>query len=126
MSDARDFFGYKRPDDEPGRREETAEDDPTAPPQLDEAITLDSPRVIKGIDSADMVGRVRELPRQLALARRVAAAVKLPTSHTEVDGICVLAMGGSAIGAELVEGIAGERLRVPLVVHRDYGLPAWA
>jgi glucose/mannose-6-phosphate isomerase len=126
MSDARDFFGYKHPDEEPGRREDSAVDDASAPPQFDEAITLDNPRVIHGIDSADMVGRVRELPRQLALARRVAAAVKLPPSHTEVDAVCVLAMGGSAIGAELVEGIAGDRLRVPLTVHRDYGLPAWA
>jgi glucose/mannose-6-phosphate isomerase len=126
MSDARDFFGYKHPDEEPGRREEPADDDDAAPPQFDEAITLDNPRVIKGIDTADMVGRVREMPRQLALARRVAATVKLPSSHTDVDAVCVLAMGGSAIGAELVEGIAGDRLRVPLVVHRDYGLPAWA
>jgi glucose/mannose-6-phosphate isomerase len=126
MSDARDFFGYKHPDEEPGRREEPAADDASAPPQFDEAITLDDPRVIRGIDSADMIGRVRELPRQLALARRVAAAVKLPVSHTEVETVCVLAMGGSAIGAELVEGIAGDRLRVPLMVHRDYGLPAWA
>ena len=126
MSDARDFFGYKRPDDEPGRREEVVEDDPTAPPQFDEAITLDNARVISAIDSGDMIGRVRELPRQLALARRAAAAVKLPSTHTDVDAICVLAMGGSAIGADLVEGIAGDRLRVPLAVHRDYGLPAWA
>jgi glucose/mannose-6-phosphate isomerase len=126
MSDARDYFGYKRADDEPGRREDQSEEEPTAPPQFDEAITLDNPRVISGIDSADMIGRVRELPRQLALARRVAAAVKLPTSHTDVDAVCVLAMGGSAIGAELVDGIAGDRLRVPLVVHRDYGLPSWA
>ena len=57
MSDARDFFGYKHPDEEPGRREEPAEEDEAAPPQFDEAITLDNPRVIKGIDSADMVGR---------------------------------------------------------------------
>ena len=127
MSDARDYFGYKHPDDEPGRREEEpAGDDPAAPPQFDEAITLDDPKVIRAIDTADMLGRVRELPRQLALARRVAATVKLPASHREVDAICVLAMGGSAIGADLVAGIAGERLRVPLVVHRDYGLPAWA
>jgi glucose/mannose-6-phosphate isomerase len=35
-------------------------------------------------------------------------------------------MGGSAIGAELTAAIAGARLRVPLHVHRDYGLPAWA
>ena len=38
----------------------------------------------------------------------------------------MLAMGGSAIGAELVAAAAGERLRVPLIVHRDYGLPAGA
>jgi glucose/mannose-6-phosphate isomerase len=73
-----------------------------------------------------MVGQVREIPRQLALARRVAAGVDLPATHRDVDAVCVLAMGGSAIGAELVGGIAGDRLRVPLVIHRDYGLPAWA
>jgi len=126
MSDARDFFGYKHPDEEPGRREEPAADEPAAPPRFDEAITLDDPKVIRGIDAADMLGRVRELPRQLAQARRVAASITLPASHREVDAICVLAMGGSAIGAELVAGIAGERLRVPIVVHRDYGMPAWA
>jgi glucose/mannose-6-phosphate isomerase len=126
MTDARDFFGYKHPDEEPGRREEPAADDQAAPPQFDQAITLDDPRVIRGIDSGDMLGRIRELPRQLALARRVAAAVTLPASHREVDAVCVLAMGGSAIGAELVAGIAGDRLRIPLQVHRGYGLPAWA
>ena len=126
MSDARDFFGYKHPDEEPGRREEPASDETTAPPQFDEAITLDNPRVIHGIDTADMIGQVREMPRQLALARRVAASVDLPASHREVDAVCVLAMGGSAIGAELVAGVAGDRLRVPMNVHRDYGLPAWA
>jgi glucose/mannose-6-phosphate isomerase len=125
MSDARDFFGYKHPDEEPGRREEEASEESSAPPQFEQAITLDDPRVIRGIDTADMVGQVREIPRQLALARRVAAAVDLPATHRDVDAVCVLAMGGSAIGAELVAGIAGDRLRVPLVIHRDYGLPAW-
>ena len=125
MSDARDFFGYKHPDEEPGRREEGAVEESSAPPQFEEAITLDDPRVIHRIDTADMVGQVREIPRQLALARRVAAAVDLPATHRDVDAICVLAMGGSAIGAELVAGLAGDRLRVPLVIHRDYGLPAW-
>jgi glucose/mannose-6-phosphate isomerase len=73
-----------------------------------------------------MLGKVRELPRQLALARRVAGAVELDQRHRDVDAVLVLGMGGSAIGAELVAGIAGDRLRVPLIVHRDYGLPAWA
>ena len=125
--DARDFFGYKNPDEEPGKRpEDGAEDDGQSPPQFEEAITLDDPAVIKRIDASDMLGRVRELPRQLALARRVAGAVELDQRHRDVDAVLVLGMGGSAIGAELVEGIAGDRLRVPLLIHRDYGLPAWA
>ena len=121
MTDARDFFGYKHPDEEPGRRDEPPGDgdEGDSPPQFDEAITLDDPAVIKRIDASDMLGRVRELPRQLALARRVAGAVELTERHREVDLVLVLGMGGSAIGAELVAGIAGDRLRVPLLVHRD-------
>jgi glucose/mannose-6-phosphate isomerase len=124
--DARDFFGYKNPDEEPGRRDEVADDDRDSPPQFDEAITLDDAAVIKRIDTSDMLGRVRELPRQLAQARRVAGSLELDQRHRDVDSVLVLAMGGSAIGAELVAGLAGDRLRVPMVVHRDYGLPAWA
>jgi len=123
--DARDFFGYKHPDEEPGRRDDGDGTDDHAPPQLDEAITLDDPAVLTRIDASNMLGRVRELPSQLAVARRVASSVTLEPRHTEVDAVLVAAMGGSAIGAELVAALAGDRLRVPLVVHRDYGLPAW-
>ncbi len=125
--DARDFFGYKHSDEEPGRRPESEDGgEPDSPPQFDEAITLDNPEVIRRIDATDMLGRVTSLPRQVALARRVAATVELDERHREVDSVLVLAMGGSAIGADLVSGLAGDRLRVPLIVQRDYGLPAWA
>jgi glucose/mannose-6-phosphate isomerase len=125
--DARDFFGYKHADEEPGKRPDgEGGPEPESPPRFDEAITLDDPAVIKRIDVSDMLGRVRELPRQLALARRVAASVELDELHRDVDAVLLLGMGGSAIGAELVAGLAGDRLRVPIVVHRDYGLPAWA
>jgi glucose/mannose-6-phosphate isomerase len=126
--DARDFFGYKHADEIPGRRADESpngDDESASPPQLEEAITLDDPGVIARIDPAGMLDRVRELPRQLAAARRLAAATPLPERHRDVDAVCVLAMGGSAIGAELVAGAAGERLRVPVIIHRDYSLPAW-
>ncbi|HET8587281.1 MAG TPA: bifunctional phosphoglucose/phosphomannose isomerase [Candidatus Limnocylindria bacterium] len=128
MTDARDFFGYKHPDEEPARPdlEDEDEDDELAPPPLDEAITLDDPTVLKKIDPQNMLGAVQQLPRQLVLARRVAEAVQLPDRYRDLDAVLVLAMGGSAIGAELVEAIAGPRLRVPLVVHHGYGLPEWA
>jgi len=121
--DARDFFGYKNPDEEPGAPDPADDADGDRPPLFEEAVTLDSSATLRKIDPDDMLGRVAELPRQLSQARRVAAAVPLDDRLKEVDAVVVLAMGGSAIGAELVAAAAGERLRVPLMVHRDYGLP---
>jgi glucose/mannose-6-phosphate isomerase len=124
--DARDFFGYKNPDEEPGRPDPDEGGDDQRVPLFEEAVTLDDREALRRIDPEDMLGRVAELPRQLAQARRVAAAVELDASLGDVDLVIVLAMGGSAIGAELVAAAAGDRLRVPLIVHRDYGLPAGA
>jgi glucose/mannose-6-phosphate isomerase len=121
--DARDFFGYKNPDEEPGGPDPDEDGDAGAPPLFEEAVTLDDQATLRRIDPEDMLGRVAALPGQLAQAHRVAADVRLDERHTDVDAIVVLAMGGSAIGAELVAGAAGDRLRVPLIVHRDYGLP---
>jgi glucose/mannose-6-phosphate isomerase len=124
--DARDFFGYKNPDEEPGAPDPADESDDQRPPLFEEAVTLDDAATRQRLDPDDMLGKVAELPRQLSQARRVAAAVELPDRLRDVDAVFVLAMGGSAIGAELVAAAAGDRLRVPLVVHRDYGLPPGA
>ncbi len=124
--DARDFFGYRDPDDEPGRRPEDEAGDSERAPLAEEAITLDDPAVTARIDASNMLGRVGDMPRQLAVARQIVAATPLPEGYADASAILVLAMGGSAIGAELVGGIAGPRLKVPLIVHRDYDLPGWA
>ena len=123
LMDARDFFGYKNPDEEPGGPDPDDGSGDDRVPLFEEAVGLDDTATLRRIDPDDMLGRVAEIPRQLAQARRVAAAVPIDPRYADVDAIVVLAMGGSAIGAELVAAAAGERLRVPLSVHRDYGLP---
>ena len=124
--DARDFFGYKNPDEEPGGPDPADGADDERVPLFEEAVTLDDPAALRRIDPDDMLGRIAELPRQLAGARRVASSLESDARLSDIDAVIVLAMGGSAIGAELVAAAAGERLRVPLIVHRDYGLPAGA
>jgi glucose/mannose-6-phosphate isomerase len=128
--DARDFFGYKSPDEDPrgeAQVPEGVEDaDERRPPLPDEAITLDDADTTRRIDVSSMLERVAELPQQLRLARRIAAATELPARYRQARVVVVLGMGGSAIGADLVAAAAGSRLRVPLVVQRDYELPGWA
>ena len=57
-----------------------------------------------------------------ALALRAAPARCRARPHLVV----VAAMGGSAASGDLLAAAAADRLDVPIVVHRDYGLPAAA
>ncbi|MBA2633729.1 MAG: hypothetical protein H0U86_12155, partial [Chloroflexi bacterium] len=80
--DARDYFGYKNPDEEPGGPDPVEAGDDDTPPLFEDAVTLDDPAARKRIDPDDMLGRVTELPGQLAQARRVVAPVTLDRRYT--------------------------------------------
>lgn len=95
--------------------------DDSAPP----AIDLDRPETYAAVDRAGMLGHVQALAAQVADAWRLAAAFDAPARYQGAAAIVVAGMGGSAIGADLVRALVSDTLAVPLVVWRDYGLPAW-
>lgn len=78
------------------------------------------------LDPDDMLRRIRELPDQCAAAWSNAQPLTLPASYRQVHTIVVLGMGGSAIGGDLVRTLVSDRCSVPIVVCRDYDLPAYA
>jgi glucose/mannose-6-phosphate isomerase len=43
-----------------------------------------------------------------------------------VNRVIICGMGGSAIGADLLAAYIGSSCPLPVIVHRDYNLPAWA
>jgi len=49
----------------------------------------------------------------------------LPLDYADVDRVVILGMGGSAIGGDLVSTLAVSEARLPVIVHRDYDLPAF-
>jgi glucose/mannose-6-phosphate isomerase len=77
------------------------------------------------LDSQDMLGEILRLPEQLETAWK--EAEKLPLSDfNQVHQVLLVGMGGSAIGASLLKAYAAPLASVPIEVHRNYGLPAWA
>ena len=80
---------------------------------------------IRRADAANMLDRIKELPKQLRDARTITRAATLPPRYGDVRQIIVLGMGGSAIGADLASALLAGELTVPMTVHRDYGLPAY-
>jgi glucose/mannose-6-phosphate isomerase len=86
---------------------------------------LDDPAALGRIDRSGMAASIAGIPGQVRDAWERTRALELPDSHRGIRAVAVLGMGGSAIGADLVRGIWGDRLRVPLETVRGYDLPAW-
>ncbi|MBM4433941.1 MAG: bifunctional phosphoglucose/phosphomannose isomerase [Chloroflexi bacterium] len=81
---------------------------------------------IRAADPEDMLGRIKELPQQVRDAWAIARRAKIPPAHSDVRSVVVAGMGGSAIGGDLAAALVAGELKVPMTVHRDYGLPAYA
>jgi glucose/mannose-6-phosphate isomerase len=89
-------------------------------------VNLDDPKVYVKYDPEGMIQRIKEFPAQCRQAWQAAMSFDLPPHYANVDKVVVLGMGGSAIGGDLVRSLTQAELKVPVIVHRDYGLPAFA
>jgi len=86
---------------------------------------IESVEAIRAADPGNMLDRIKELPQQVRDAWKIAQAATIPPHFGDVRNITVLGMGGSAIGGEFAGALLLDELKVPLAVHRDYGLPAY-
>lgn len=79
---------------------------------------------IEAVDAARQVDDILGLPEHLrdALWRVESAQLE---RHDAPGGLIVAGMGGSAIGGSLARAVLGDRASRPIVVMRDYGVPAW-
>ncbi|MFQ5615196.1 MAG: bifunctional phosphoglucose/phosphomannose isomerase [Anaerolineales bacterium] len=77
------------------------------------------------IDTQNMLAEIDGLPDQLETAWQLSQRQPLP-EWKGITRVLIAGMGGSAIGADLLAAYAAPLCPVPIIVHRDYGLPAWA
>ena len=80
---------------------------------------------IRAADPEGMLDRIKELPQQVRDAWAIAQKASIPPAYGDVRSIVVSGMGGSAIGGDLASALVAGELKVPMSVHRDYGLPAY-
>src|SRR5438876_9260727 len=86
---------------------------------------IESVERIRAADPEDMLGRIKELPKQIRDAWAIATKASIPPAYGDVRSIIVAGMGGSAIGGDLAAALLEGELKVPMTVHRDYGLPGY-
>jgi glucose/mannose-6-phosphate isomerase len=88
-------------------------------------MDLDDVKAFEKLDLQNMLGQIDNLPRQLQSAWELGQHPPLPGS-LGVTRILISGMGGSAIGADLLAAYLAPTCQIPVIVHRDYSLPAWA
>jgi glucose/mannose-6-phosphate isomerase len=94
-------------------------------------MDLNDSQAFKSIDTQDMLGEIENLPAQLEHAWALSQSLPLALipggeGSRPFKQVLICGMGGSAIGADLLAAVIAADCRIPVVVHRDYGLPAWA
>lgn len=88
-------------------------------------MILDDFNEFRKYDPENMLERIDTLPDQLQEAWQIGNQYALP-QISGISRVLIAGMGGSAIGADLLVSYIASQCQLPVIVHRDYGLPAWA
>jgi glucose/mannose-6-phosphate isomerase len=88
-------------------------------------IDLDNASVYRQFDKSRMLEHLHRFSEQCQNVWQKVLKFELPGEYTKISKVVILGMGGSAIGGDIVRRLALAESKVPIWIHRDYGLPAF-
>ncbi len=88
-------------------------------------MILDKWQDFAQLDTQNMLAEIDGLPDQLQAAWELGGRLELP-AWEGIRAVVVAGMGGSAIGGDLLQAYAAPLASVPILVWRNYNLPAFA
>ena len=88
-------------------------------------VDLDNASDYRQYDKSGMLNHLHGFPEQCQKAWEKVNRFELPREYSKVSSVVIAGMGGSAIGGDIVRRLALAESKVPVWVHRDYGLPAF-
>lgn len=86
---------------------------------------LDNLKEIKQLDKDNMLDHLYAFPDYCENAFKIAMKSPLPSKLHNLRGIIIAGMGGSAIGGDILTNWLEDSCKFPIVVVRDYCLPAY-
>jgi glucose/mannose-6-phosphate isomerase len=89
-------------------------------------MDLDDRARFRELDTQDMRLHIDRLPGQFEAAWVNGQTLPLPDSFKRIDKIVIAGMGGSAIAGDLLAALVADSCNIPIIVNRNYELPAYA
>jgi glucose/mannose-6-phosphate isomerase len=66
---------------------------------------------------------IEQFPEFLADAIEIGKKADLVNSTTTIDNVVITGLGGSGIGGTIIAQLVASEMHVPIVVHKNYGIP---
>ena len=86
---------------------------------------LDDQRLVEKLDPNQSLQSVSLLGDQISQAWQAFKKVRIPDSYKSIDKILVNGMGGSQLGAHMLQSLYFDRLRKPFQIINGYDLPGY-
>lgn len=86
---------------------------------------LDNLKQQQVLDKQNLYGSVEALAQQCQHAWEDCQKINLPSVYRQVDKILMTGMGGSGLGARIIESVYGDEIKSPLIRLNEYHLPGW-
>lgn len=88
-------------------------------------MIFDRREEIRKIDVSNVLGSVEELGMQCEHAWDEVKKIQVPDSYRHVDNVVMCGMGGSGLGARVIDSVYSEQLKLPLIQIHEYHLPGF-
>jgi len=88
-------------------------------------MNLNNLRAIKKLDQNQVADSIANLPQQLATAWETGRQLRIPSAFGQASNIVFCGMGGSNLASELAKRVFSRQIKKPLVLVRNYHLPAF-
>ncbi|WP_418790972.1 bifunctional phosphoglucose/phosphomannose isomerase [Phosphitispora sp. TUW77] len=87
---------------------------------------LNNLETVKANDPGGMLDALWQMPEQCEEALAIGRKIEMPSDYAaNVSNIVVTGLGGSAIGGDFLRLYVTNKLVIPVIVNRDYNLPAF-
>jgi len=84
---------------------------------------LDNYKQIKKLDSSNVLGTIDLLAKQIEHAWQQLDTINIPKKYQQVDKIVINGMGGSGLGAHVIQSVFYKKLKKPLISLHNYTTP---
>lgn len=86
---------------------------------------LDDPKLIDKYQVQDVFTALEKLDLQSIQAWQETKKIPLPNDYHQIQNIVVAGMGGSHLGAQLINSLYNQKLKIPLTIQHQYHTPGF-